>query len=158
VTRTRTSATEAAPFEAGFTLVELLAVLAILAVAAAMFSFRSQAGFGTAKFRALMTGTASALRETRSRAITTASDQLFVIDAEGRTLTDKASGLQIDLPRDVTLSADVAESETDGKGRAGIRFYKDGSSTGGTLRFIWNSQTYAIDVNWLTGNVAINGL
>jgi general secretion pathway protein H len=143
--------------EAGFTLVELLAVLTILAVAAAIFSFRSQAGFGTAKFRALMTGTAAALRETRAEAISTASDRVFVIDTKGRRLTGANRAVSIDLPDGVTLEADVAESETEG-GRAGIRFFKDGSSSGGTLRLAWNERRYSIDVNWLTGNVAINGL
>ena len=64
-------------------------------------------------------------------------------------------GAKLSAPQ--TLEADVAESESSGA-RAGIRFFKDGSSSGGTLRFVWNERRDSIDVNWLTGNVAINGL
>jgi general secretion pathway protein H len=157
VTRTPTSVPDARPSDAGFTLVELLAVITILAVAAAIFSFRGQSGFGTTKFRALMTGTAAALRETRAAAIASASERVFVIDTRGRKLTGANRTVTIEIPKDVTLEADVAENENTG-GTAGIRFFKDGSSSGGTLRFVWNNNLYSINVNWLTGNVAINGI
>ena len=51
----------------------------------------------------------------------------------------------------------MAESESSGA-RAGIRYFKDGSSSGGTLPLVWNERRYSIDVNWLTGNAAPNGL
>lgn len=157
VTRTRISAPDKAGHEAGFTLVELLAVITILAVVAAIISFRGQSGFGTTKFRALMTGTAAALRETRAAAISSAGDVVFVIDTRAGKLTGVNREATIDLPDGVTLEADVAESES-ASGTAGIRFFKDGSSTGGTLRFDWNGNRSSIDVNWLTGNVVINGI
>ena len=144
--------------DAGFTLVELLAVLAILAMAAAAFSWRSQSSFGMAKFRALLSGTTSALREARAHAISGASDQVFIIDIRARTLSYKDGGIVLQLPRDVDLVADVAQSETYGNGAVGIRFFRDGTSTGGKLRFDWNRRDYAIDVNWLTGNVSMHGL
>jgi general secretion pathway protein H len=148
--RTPTSATDRRG-ESGFTLVELLAVLAILAIAAGLFSFRVQAGFGTSQFRAFLTDTASAIRETRSAAILGAGERVFEIDVRRRTLGQTA------LPPGVEISAEVAEKETGG-GTAAIRFFKDGSSTGGTLTFAWKERKAAIDVNWLTGNVAIRGL
>ncbi len=157
MTRTRISAPDRGRGEAGFTLVELLAVITILAVVAAIISFRGQSGFGATKFRALMTGTAAALRETRAAAISSAGDMVFVIDTKSRKLTGANRAAVIALPDGVTLDADVAGTETDGS-IAGIRFFKDGSSTGGTLRFDWNGNRSSIDVNWLTGNVVINGI
>lgn len=146
--RTPTSATDGPAGEGGFTLVELLAVLTILAIAAALFSFRLQAGFGTSNFRALMAGTAASIRAVRSEAIAAASERVYVVDTRQRRLGEAA------LPAGVELAAEVAASEKQGS-RAGIRFYKDGSSSGGTLTFTWKDRKAAIDVNWLTGNVAI---
>jgi general secretion pathway protein H len=152
------SATERRAGEAGFTLLELLAVLVILTLAAAMFSFRGQQGYSVTKFRALMTDTASALRETRSRAISTAADAVFVVDLAKRQIGTGRGAGPLEVPKDVTITADVAQSETDKAGRAGIRFYRDGSSSGGSLKFDWNGRSAAIDVNWLTGNVAMHGI
>ena len=62
------------------------------------------------------------------------------------------------IPPDVDVTVTAAKSQTMDDGAAGIKFYPDGSSSGGTVAFAWNGRSYAIDVNWLTGNVALNGL
>lgn len=144
--------------EAGFTLVELLAVLTILSLAVAAFAFRAGSSFDTADFRALMVRTAAGLRDARADAIVNHREQVFVVNTARRRMTSPARGTVLTIPPDVDLTVTAAQSETMADGTAGIRFYADGTSSGGTLAFSWNGRKYAIDVNWLTGNVSLNGL
>lgn len=158
--RTPTSGTEpdrGPAGQSGFTLVELLAVLAILVLAVAAFSYRSDTALTTARFRALLSGAAGELKAARSDAIGTASDRVFVIDTGRRRLSYTGTGRVLDIPPGVDLAATVAEGERYDDGTVGIRFYGDGTSSGGTLQFTWNRRIYTIDVNWLTGNVAMHG-
>ncbi len=140
---------------AGFTLVELLAVLAILAIAVVAISYGGNRSVDSARFRALMVKTASSIREARSQAIRTAGESVFIVDLGRRRMGDPAGGDGLAIPRDVDVSAEVAASEQYRDGSLGIRFYGNGSSTGGTLRFVWRGQQYRILVNWLTGNVSM---
>lgn len=155
--RMRTSQAEA-DHEAGFTLVELLAVMTLLAIAVAAFAFRTGTSFDTADFRGLMVNTASGLRAARSDAILNHREQIFVVNTQRRRMSSPATGAVLTIPSDVDVTVTAAKSQTTADGNAGIKFYPDGTSSGGTIAFAWNGRTYAIDVNWLTGNVALNGL
>ncbi len=140
---------------AGFTLVELLAVLAILAIAVVAISYGGGRSVDAAQFRALMVKTAAAIRQARAEAIRTAGESVFVVDLGGRRMGEADGGDLLTIPRDVDVTAEVAASEQYRDGSLGIRFYGNGSSTGGTLRFVWRGQNYHILVNWLTGNVSM---
>jgi general secretion pathway protein H len=135
---------------AGFTLVELLAVLTILAVAVTAFSFNSGRNLDTAKFRALMIKTTAEISADRSAAISSMAEKVFRIDLKRRRLGD------VELPPGVDLTATVAESERYENGTVGIRFYPAGTSSGGTLAFTFHNKVYEIRVNWLTGNVSLH--
>lgn len=142
--------------EAGFTLVELLAVLAILAIALVAFTAGSSNNIDTAKFRALIVRTTAAIGEVRAGAIRGAEERVFIVDVDRRLMGTAQSG--IGVPEGVSLTATVAESERYSDGKAGIRFYPTGSSSGGTLAFQFGSQTYEVRVNWLTGNASLHKL
>ena len=59
------------------------------------------------------------------------------------------------LAGEIEVSLVVAEDQfNDGEG--GIRFFGDGSSTGGRITLEWGKQLRRIDVNWITGAVSIS--
>ncbi len=143
----------------GFTLLELLVVLAviglILTIAPPLFL---GAGGGTeveAKAREL----AAALRLTRSEAITRNRVLAVALDVEARqfsTVEPKPGVFPEDLDISLRLAPDGRESPG-GPARGGrILFFPDGSSTGGTISLARESRGYDIQVDWLTGHVSID--
>jgi general secretion pathway protein H len=135
--------------ERGFTLVELLAVLAIIALAAVAFTANGSSGVGTAKVRALLVATAAAMGDARGIAMREGKEQIFVVDVPRRRVG------ALTLPPGVDLKATVAADERSADGKAGIRFFPGGTSSGGKLLFSYRGKTHEISVNWLTGHVSL---
>ncbi len=52
------------------------------------------------------------------------------------------------------MEVTAADSEKRSPSIAGIRFYPNGSSTGGTIDLKMEGRAYEIRVNWLTGRVS----
>lgn len=142
--------------QAGFTILELLAVMVILALAASAFSLSVGRPFGTAQFRAILLETSSLARRARTAAIGSARDQILVIDVAKRRLWYRGATKTVTIPDEVMLAATVAQSEHYADGTVGIRFLPGGGSTGGNLVFSWRSDSYEVHVNWLTGSVSID--
>lgn len=141
--------------DGGFTLVELLAVLAIMALAITAFSFRSTNSLDTANFRAFMVKTSAAMSESRIDAIRQMEEKVFYVDLKNRRVAYPGRGRFLALPKGVELTAIVAASEHYEDGTVGIRFYPTGTSSGGALSFSYRGQVYEVRVNWLTGNVSL---
>jgi len=140
---------------AGFTLIELLAVLAILAIVVLGFSFGSSRSLDTARFRALMVRTSAAISDSRADAMRRMEETVFYVDLKNRRMGYPDGGALLPIPEGVEVTATVAESEQYKDGSVGIRFYPQGTSSGGTLAFSFRKQVYEIRVNWLTGNVSL---
>ena len=49
----------------------------------------------------------------------------------------------------------AAQSEVESARKGSIRFYADGSSTGGRITVSSGERKYLVDVDWLTGRVSI---
>lgn len=134
----------------GFTVVEVLVVVAILAVVAAITIPAITRPSDRFVLRETMSNITSALRLTRSAAIRSNIEQVFVVDVNERRY-GSAAVRRRSYSREVSLAFTVAEPERASPSRGGIRFFPDGSSTGGELTLAINGQQAKICVHWLTG-------
>jgi general secretion pathway protein H len=139
---------------AGFTLLELLVVLVLVAGALALVP-----GLIAGRSPPVLDGSAreiaGVLREARSRAIFLGRDQRVTLDLDARRLID-ARGRETALPEGLGLALLTATAELEGDGRGAIRFFPDGGSTGGRVRLVQDGREIAVVVDWLTGRVAID--
>ena len=140
----------------GFTLLELLVVLAIIGVMLLFipgFVLRGQPGMDVeVAARAI----ADALRETRGDAMRHNREQLFALDVEERVFRAGAGRPPVQMDRAIEVTFQTARQELLGESIGQIRFFADGSSTGGRIRLSRDDRHAAVAVDWLTGLVAID--
>jgi general secretion pathway protein H len=138
----------------GFTLVELLFVMIIAAVALTLVGTSISRSISGAEMRTAARKLAASLRYTRTHAILVKSEQVFLIDAENRSYT--APGREpVVLPEGMNVQLTTARSELTSENVGGIRFYPDGGSTGGHVLLEANERIYRVNVAWLTGEASV---
>ena len=140
----------------GVTLVELLVVLAIVAGVAALASPSLSRSLASRQVPAAASELAGALRAARGRAVARQGEILLVIDVGAQTYALGDISRQLTLPRGATVELVTARSEQLGQDRGGIRFFADGSSTGGVIAVRSDSVARSIVIDWITGLVDIS--
>jgi general secretion pathway protein H len=138
----------------GFTLLELLAVLLILTLVAA-FVVPSLGGSAVVEIRTAARSLAAGLRQTRNRALNDNRSATLAIDVAKREFRLPGEQRVHKLPESVDIVLYTARSEQLDEQRAAIRFFSDGSSTGGRITLSTDSLRYLVDVDWLTGRVRV---
>lgn len=139
----------------GFTLIEIVVVVGLIALLTAVIAGTVVGGLGSAKVRAASKDLIAALRFTRSQAVVKREAKVLVLDVERRAY--KVPGRDwVELPKDMQLSMLTAAQEQVGEGVAQIRFFPDGSSTGGNIELSRGEAMWRIDIAWLTGEVRLN--
>ncbi|MBK5971208.1 MULTISPECIES: GspH/FimT family pseudopilin [Thiorhodovibrio] len=141
--------------EHGFTLVELLVVLAIAGLMLSLTPPLISAALPGVELKAAARRTASALRVTRELAISSGQDQAWVLNVADNRYRIAATGRDGRLPSGIDLKLLGAEREMRGDDEGGVRFFPDGSSTGGNVILTRDGHGYQVGVNWLTGRVLI---
>jgi len=137
---------------AGFTLIEVVAVMLIVALVASLAVTR-MTGTGRGGLKALTLEAAALLRRERLGAVLTGQDRQVSLDGERRELIGDG-GSVLAIPRDVVLDVLGIDAMWSGR-QAVVRFAPDGASTGAVLKLSRENAEYEIRVNWYTGGVAI---
>jgi general secretion pathway protein H len=139
----------------GFTLLELLLVLLIGSVLAALVLPDMGARWQEMRMRQTVREVAGDLRQARSLALGEHQEAVVRFDLDAHRVVAPDGGRQRMLPGDVKMEVIAADSERSGKASAAIRFYPDGSASGGRVSFSTARSRLSVDVNWLTGRVTI---
>ena len=139
---------------AGFTLVEMLVVLVIISLTLALVGTSISRNISGAQMRTAASKVASSLRYTRTQAILTKTEQVFLVDTEAHTY-QAGSRKPEELPEGMMVELNTARSELTSETAGGIRFYPDGGSTGGNVRLEANGRVYQVNVAWLTGEASV---
>jgi general secretion pathway protein H len=137
-------------------LLELLIVLVIAATLAAVVLPRFTQLSTAFEVKGGARQLASALRHARSEAITQRRDVALVLDVAQHTFATTGMDKVHALPDGLNLKLLTADTEIVNDARGAIRFFADGSSTGGQITLSTGQRAYVVDVNWLTGRVTIH--
>jgi general secretion pathway protein H len=141
--------------EAGFTLIEMQAVMMIIALIAALV-LTALPGTGRTQVKAIALQTAALFRRERLGAILTARAREVSIDGNERALIGDG-GDRVAVPPDVIVDVLALDEVWSGR-QAVVRFLPDGASSGTVVRFSREGASYEVRVNWYTGGVLVGPL
>ncbi|MCP5450154.1 MAG: GspH/FimT family pseudopilin [Candidatus Competibacteraceae bacterium] len=139
----------------GFTLLEILIVLVIGVLLVALVPPLLSGMSGATELRGAARQLAAGLRNARNEAVTRQQEAVLTLDLERRRFGVTGDPREIALPESVALKLYTAQSELLDSATGGIRFFPDGSSTGGAITVSGPKLAYRVNVDWLTGTVAI---
>jgi general secretion pathway protein H len=139
----------------GFTLLEVILVLVIAGAAMAMLLAFSGKGASSADLKAAARALASGLRTAQSTAMATRRDARLTLDVDAREFSFTGGSRSHRLPEGIDMKLYAAQSEVESERKGSIRFYADGSSTGGRITVSSGERKFLVDVDWLTGRVSI---
>jgi general secretion pathway protein H len=139
----------------GFTLLEVVCVVAIIALLAAVILPAIPRGTSQARLEAYAIETATLLKQDRYAAIRRRARVATEINAMGRTFRSGVSGRAVRLPDDIAVEALLAKRCDQRAAGRSIDFFATGRSCGGTIALTRLGKGFQIRVNWLTGGIEL---
>lgn len=140
----------------GFTLLEMLLALTLGAILMAVVVPNVMPAIASAQLSSAARDVASGLRFARGQALSRRQEARFVLDVENRRYQVTGRSKVYDLPSSVNVKLFTAQSEYAGEGVGSIRFFPDGTSTGGRVTLEGAGRRWWIDINWLTGRISVH--
>jgi general secretion pathway protein H len=138
----------------GFTLIEMMVCLAILALVLALLPPLLGRSRDNAVLAEAARTLAAALRETRDEAITTGRTSSFAIDLATGAFRAGPGKVQ-SLPSGIRLSLVTTAQQRLGDRSGAILFFSDGSSSGGGISLAHDDRRDDVLVDWLTGRITM---
>jgi len=140
----------------GVTLLELLVVMTIIGLLLAIVPPIVSGVLPRLEHESAAREIATALRQARSRAISRNEATDLYLDVEARQYWTSTEPHPVELPPGLQLELYGAAALAPDENSGGIRFYPDGSSTGGQIVLTQDARSYRVNVDWLLGRVQVD--
>jgi general secretion pathway protein H len=140
----------------GFTMIELVAVILVIGLVAALAPPMFASGVSAAEHRAATRQVAQVLRYARTEAVAKRVDVGVDFDLEARTYQLPGAKKKSKVPDGIEILLTTTVAETKNEKNASVRFYPDGGSTGGRVTLKYKEREFRVDIDWLTGRIAID--
>jgi general secretion pathway protein H len=139
----------------GFTLLELIIVLFIVVLGVSVVGINLSSGDNSTEIKAAARDIVSALRYARGQALMSHQETTLALNLAENTYTVSGRDKVYNIPKTIDTTVVTAQSELTGNGLGNIRFFADGSSTGGRITLERGNTAWQIDINWLTGQIEL---
>jgi general secretion pathway protein H len=140
---------------AGFSLLELLVVLMLMAIIAAVTLPIFGPGVSTTDLKRATREVAAGLRLARGQAIAQRTEATLELDVAARTFRVPPDPRLHTMPSGIELKLFTAQRDLSSEQVGAVRFFPDGGSNGGRITLAAGDRKYDVDIDWLTGRVAI---
>ncbi|BAM87610.1 putative general secretion pathway protein H [Bradyrhizobium oligotrophicum S58] len=141
--------------EAGFTLIEVVCVLAIVALLTAVLLPAIPRQTTRPRLEAYAVEAAALLKADRNAAIRRGREVTTRIDTQARAIRSGTNGEAVQFPNDVRFETLLPRSCDDRPAVQAISFFASGMSCGGVITLTHLDAGFEIRVNWLTGRIEI---
>lgn len=141
--------------EYGFTLLELVCVIAILAFLAAIVVLTIPGGTSRTQLESYAVATAALLKGDREAALRRRTQVITDVNAMTRLIRSGATGRVVRVPDDVVFDALLPAQCANHTAGSAIHFFPSGMSCGGVIALSHAGIGYEVRVNWLTGGIDI---
>jgi general secretion pathway protein H len=139
----------------GYVLLEIVCVLAIIGLLAAIILPAIPRATSRARLQSYAVAAATMLKADRVAALRQRARVETLVDAQSRTIRSGADGHVLQLPADVRIDALLASRCYDRPAGMTIDFFPSGMSCGGVIAMTRLGFGYEVRVNWLTGGVDV---
>jgi general secretion pathway protein H len=140
--------------QSGFSLVELLIAIAILAAIVSVAPIVTRSSGSAAADRAAAYRLVTELKVARSSALRRNQPEAVDFDATSRRFAVVGGREAVVLPNDVSVTV-VSARAADAESGMRIVFFPDGSSSGGTILLTSPRGQNVIGIDWLSGRVGL---